>query len=58
MKFQVYTDRAREYRWRLRAANGETIADSGEGYRYKSDCLRGIALVKSTDDDTPVEDLT
>ena len=29
----------REWRWRLRAANGRTIATSGEGYRNKSDCI-------------------
>lgn len=31
-KFRVYEDRAGEYRWRLVAGNGRTVADSGEGY--------------------------
>jgi uncharacterized protein YegP (UPF0339 family) len=30
--FYVYEDEAGEYRWRLRAGNNETIADSAEGY--------------------------
>ncbi len=31
-RFEVYEDAAEEWRWRLRADNGELIADSGEGY--------------------------
>ena len=31
-KVQVYRDSAGEWRWRKVAANGEPIADSGEGY--------------------------
>ena len=45
--FQVYVDKAGEYRWRLRASgNNEIIADSGEGYKAKRDCLHGLELVK------------
>ncbi len=57
-KFQVYKDRADEYRWRLRADNNEIIADSSEGYVNKSDCLHGIDLVKAVNPDTEVEDET
>lgn len=46
--YWVYQDRAREWRWRLVAANGRIVADSGEGYINKSDCLRGITLVKGS----------
>lgn len=31
-EFEIYEDRAGEFRWRLRAANNELVADSGEGY--------------------------
>lgn len=48
LKFELYRDEARDYRWRLRSANGNTIAESGEGYRRREDCLRGIELVKSS----------
>jgi putative transcriptional regulator len=44
--FSVYRDKQRQWRWTLRAANGRKIADSGEGYSSKSDCLAGIELVK------------
>ena len=43
-KFEVYKDKAGEYRFRLKAANGEVIAVS-EGYRSKKSCLNGIQSV-------------
>ena len=48
MAYYVYRDRANEWRWRLLAANRRTIADSGEGYHNKSDCLAAIQLVKGS----------
>ena len=44
-KFEVYKDEAREFRFRLKAANGEIIAVS-EGYKAKDGCLKGIDSVK------------
>lgn len=54
MYFEKYKDRAGEWRWTLYASNGKKIADSGEGYINERSCDRGIALVKSTDENTPV----
>jgi uncharacterized protein YegP (UPF0339 family) len=48
MEYQVFRDRAGFWRWLLRATNGLKIADSGEGYVNRSDCLRAIALVKGS----------
>ncbi len=48
MKYFMYKDKVGEWRWRLKAANNEIIAVSGEGYRNKADCLHGIDLVKSS----------
>ena len=48
MFYEVYRDRSSQWRWRLKAANGRIIADSGEGYINKSDCLTGITLVKGS----------
>ena len=45
-KFEVYKDKAGEYRWRLVAPNGQSIAASGEGYSSKESCLEGIESVK------------
>ena len=44
-KFEVYTDKAGEYRFRLKARNGEIIA-VGEGYKAKASCLNGIESIK------------
>jgi uncharacterized protein YegP (UPF0339 family) len=43
----VFKDSAGEWRWQLRATNNRIIADSGEGYQDKRDCLHGIELVKN-----------
>jgi len=43
--FLIYLDAKGEYRWRCEAANGRTIADSGEGYKNYADCSRMIGVV-------------
>ena len=48
MFFHVYVDANRQYRWTLYAANNRKIANSGEGYYNKQDCLGAIALVKGS----------
>ncbi len=45
-KFEVYKDNKGEYRWRLKASNGQTIATSGEGYTSRAGCMNGIESVK------------
>lgn len=52
-KFEVYTDKAGEYRFRLKAKNGQIIAVS-EGYKAKASCLNGVDSVKRNAD-SPVE---
>ena len=53
-KFQVYVDKAGEYRFRLKARNGEIIA-TGEGYKAKAGCLNGIESIKKNAPDAPIE---
>lgn len=48
MEYQIYKDVQGQYRWRLVAANGRNIANSGEGYYNKADCQNGINLVKGS----------
>lgn len=48
MHYRIYIDTARQWRWRLIAANGRIVADSAESYVNKNDCLHGIALVKGS----------
>ena len=44
-KFELYEDKAGEFRFRLKARNGEVIAVS-EGYKTKDSCKNGIESVK------------
>lgn len=44
--FELYQDRADEWRWRLVASNGNIVADSAEGYASKQGAERGIRSVK------------
>ncbi len=44
-KFEVYVDKAGEYRYRLKATNGQIIA-VGESYKSLSNCLNGIESVR------------
>ena len=53
-KFEVYLDTAGEYRFRLKATNGEPIAAS-EGYSSKAGCLNGIESVKKNAPEAAVE---
>lgn len=44
--FHTYKDKADEWRWQLKAANGKVVADSGEGYSSLSDVRRAAQNVK------------
>ena len=52
-KFEVYADKAGEFRFRLKARNGEIIAVS-EGYKAKSSCQNGIESVRKNASDAEV----
>ena len=46
-KYQILKDSTGEFRFHLKATNGEIIAQ-GEGYQTKEDCLNAIELVKKS----------
>jgi uncharacterized protein len=46
-----------EYRWRLKATNGQVIATGGEGYSSKAAAQNGIASVKRAAADASVEEV-
>ena len=56
MKHHAYKDSSGEWRWRLKAANGKVLADSGEGYNSKQACKDGIDLVKNSASAPVVDD--
>lgn len=49
-KFEVYQDARSEYRFRLKAGNGQKILAS-EGYKAKASCMNGIESVKTNSQD-------
>ena len=52
-KYEVYTDKKGEFRFRLKASNGEIIA-TGEGYKAKASCMNGIESVKKNAPDAEI----
>ena len=46
LRFEITRDTAKEFRWRLRAANGKILATAGQGYKAKADCLHGIKRIQ------------
>ena len=54
-KFEIYVDKAGEFRFRLKAKNGEPILAS-EGYKTKAGCKNGIESVKKNADSEVVKE--
>lgn len=55
-KFEMYTDKAGEFRFRLKAKNGQIIA-TGEGYKAKAGCKNGIESIRKNVVDAKVEEV-
>ena len=55
-KFEIYTDKKGETRFRLKATNGQVIAAS-EGYTTKAACKNGIESVRKNAADAPIEEI-
>ena len=54
-KFELYKDKAGEFRFRLKARNGEVIA-TGESYTTKANCKNGInSVIKNARDAEIIE---
>jgi len=53
-KFEVYADKSGEFRFRLKATNGEVIAVSDEGYKTVANCLNGVESVKKNAEDAAI----
>lgn len=55
-KYELYADKAGEFRFRLKAANGEIIAVS-EGYKAKASALNGIDSIQRNAPDAETVEL-
>ncbi len=56
-KFEVYQDKKKQYRFRLKAGNGQVIA-TGEAYTTKKACLNGIESIRKNAPDAKLDDQT
>ena len=56
-QFEVYKDSKGEFRFRLRASNKEIII-TGESYKRKTSCIKGINSVKKNASTARIDDLT
>lgn len=53
-KFEIYADKSGEFRFRLKATNGEIIASS-ESYKAMASCVNGVESVKKNAPDAEIE---
>ena len=53
-KFEIYSDKSGEFRFRLKATNGQIIA-TGEGYVKLASCLNGIESIRKNAPGSTVE---
>ena len=56
MKVEYFPDKAKEHRWRLKAANGKVMARSSEGYKTKEGAEKAFEIVKEGARKATVED--
>lgn len=56
-KFEIYKDGRGEFRFRLKAGNGEVVA-TGEGYSTKAGAIKGTEAVQRAAEGATVVDLT
>ena len=55
-RFEVYADKRGEFRFRLKAANGQIIA-TGEGYKKLPSCKNGIKSIVKNAPEAKIEKL-
>jgi uncharacterized protein YegP (UPF0339 family) len=54
LKFELYEDKKKEHRFRIVAANGQTIGASGEGHKAKADAEKAVETIKKGAKDAEV----
>ncbi len=46
LNYEVYQDKAGDYRWRAKSSNGQVVGSSGSGYKTKAACDSAVDVVK------------
>ncbi len=54
-KFEVYADKAGDFRYRLKAGNGQIVATGGVGYKTVGEVVAVAECVKAIAADAPIE---
>jgi uncharacterized protein len=55
--FELYQDKAKQYRFRLKAGNHEIVATSSESYPDKATAQKGIEAVKNAANGATVKEV-
>lgn len=55
-KFEIYPSSDGKFRWRLKASNGETVAQ-GQGYQGRDGAHKGVEAVQRAAANARIEDL-
>jgi len=50
LKFEIYEDAAKEFRWRLLGSDGKVLATAGQGYAAKAGAVNGVKLIQAEAD--------
>jgi uncharacterized protein YegP (UPF0339 family) len=58
MKIEIYRDGFRQWRWRMVAANGEKVANPGEGYKSAISMVRTVRRYVTRDSATYERELS
>jgi uncharacterized protein YegP (UPF0339 family) len=58
MTFEIYKDAKGEFRWRLKASNGQIVATGGQGYAAKADCKHAIESIQKNAAAATIDDTT
>lgn len=57
LKFEVYEDKGKQFRWHAKSPNGQIVASSGSGYKEKGDAEKAIDTIKKGAAKAPVEEV-
>lgn len=47
--FELYQDGSGEWRWRIKARNGQVLGDSGEGYSSRAKAVEAVDRLNGVD---------
>ena len=57
LRFEIYKDAASEWRWRLKARNGEILAMASEGYITRQGAQRSVLIMQASVGSAAVKEL-